>query len=37
MNEKNDKLYWNGSVSSYNLNTSDSIDFIYLTKNIILQ
>jgi hypothetical protein len=30
--QKNDKLYWIGSVADYQLSTDDSIDFIYLTK-----
>lgn len=27
-----DKLYWNGSVANYNLDTADLIDFIYLIE-----
>lgn len=27
-----DKLYWNGSVAKYNLDTTDKIDFVYLTQ-----
>lgn len=28
--KKGDKLYWNGSVSNYQLDTDDLIDFVYL-------
>lgn len=27
-----DKLYWNNSISGYNLDTTDLIDFVYLTE-----
>lgn len=27
-----DKLYWNGSVAGYELDSTDLIDFVYLTK-----